>query len=909
MNMSLIGGFMIDERNKKNILITEYQRKILEDINSSERRNLYDLNFSLDEFLAKDENGITFLEHLIRKKIYVDKEFLKDSLDAAYIFCECDENLYGFNLEEEDLFSNYNGIRFIDYLAKNNKLTFDIVKSIKNHVEIVDILIEKKSMYLLDKLDEKIVNQLIKEDLNGNYYIEKYFDNNVVMRNLIPIINNPKKLIQILDKNNKSELLEFANTDILMYELKDNYTVLNDLLKKNIVPDNLKKIPSDRNFINYLRKNNIYDYFYSCSESIFLIKFDNDKTLLEEIIEKSNITEIKGSIKNEKTIKILYENNKLNLAVNVDEDLLIKPISLFDSNTKFGNQTLFEYMLDQDYDPLLKVNRISNEAIINILYSREKYNILGKKLNEKGLQLQMKDGVFLIDKLLENNIKIEYSSFSSDKLLKKFYEKGRVDLLANARLDKLFEFVNKDDAYIDFVLEAIKSKQIKFNLSNVYFFGYEVNLVAKFYLALAKHNMMEYVKELESSDLLKKYEGKVLLDELLDVDPEITIKRIIPEKVKNEMAIAIILKSRGLVQDNIDVADNNSGYNYEYLKTNNNRLGIGPFKKEGEELLKKLQELFLSDGKSDPELIETLIIGYRNALLVDYNIYINELRKLVETKEKNMKKFVYLRNDEKAYFKPVTGAVYAYNNVVDTLMHETGHALHSYLVDEKIPYECNYIIERARNNPEMLKKVEKYAKKYNEIREKITTKVEEESKVFFSTYFTPEKIKEIENNLSLSEEDKKEKFKSLGILEEFLNVILKELFTVEQYINHQKRIYVKEKVDAIFRSKYGSLMAIGDILDAIYEGELHSGFLKNEKGDKIPKTAGHGISYYYDSTGKAFSEMVANFSSISKSTNAHEMLDLLKSIIGDELYNTLSTFYYENIANVNEDQIQSSKKI
>ena len=87
MNMSLIGGFMIDERNKKNILITEYQRKILEDINSSERRNLYDLNFSLDEFLAKDENGITFLEHLIRKKIYVDKEFLKDSLDAAYIFC------------------------------------------------------------------------------------------------------------------------------------------------------------------------------------------------------------------------------------------------------------------------------------------------------------------------------------------------------------------------------------------------------------------------------------------------------------------------------------------------------------------------------------------------------------------------------------------------------------------------------------------------------------------------------------------------------------------------------------------------------------------------------------------------------------------------------------------------------
>ena len=62
-------------------------------------------------------------------------------------------------------------------------------------------------------------------------------------------------------------------------------------------------------------------------------------------------------------------------------------------------------------------------------------------------------------------------------------------------------------------------------------------------------------------------------------------------------------------------------------------------------------------------------------------------------------------------------------------------------------------------------------------------------------------------------------------------------------INHQKRIYKEEQNDAIFRSEYGSFMAIADILDAIYEGEINSGYLKNENGDKIPRIAGCIIAY------------------------------------------------------------------
>ena len=44
--------------------------------------------------------------------------------------------------------------------------------------------------------------------------------------------------------------------------------------------------------------------------------------------------------------------------------------------------------------------------------------------------------------------------------------------------------------------------------------------------------------------------------------------------------------------------------------------------------------------------------------------------------------------------------------------------------------------------------------------------------------------------------------------------------------------------------------------------------------------------------------MLANFSTISKSINANEMLSLLRDTIGDELFNLISEFYYKNIIGI-----------
>lgn len=886
--------------------ITKKQIKILEEVNSGKILSMDNIKIPPHEYLYKDIQGITFLEHLLNNGIYVNTFSLKSFKEAAYVFCKCDQELFGFSLTEEQLFSNINGVRLIDFIIEKNKLTFEMIRSIKSNIEIIDLIILSKSFYLLNYISDEIKDKLMIQDSNGIYIIEKYIDNEVVMNNLIPVLNKPKQLIDVCEKYNKKDLLKYATPEILMYNIDKNYTVLQYLLSNNIIPISLLFIRDDKRFIDYLREQNLYKYLLNADESVFLMKVDNKKTLLEEIIEKIDIKKIKCNITDKKTIQILYKKNKLNIDIKINEKILAMPVTdIINVDSSFKNHTLLEYMLDNGYQPLESLYSISNEDIIKILYNRKKYKILGQKLNEQNLLLQMENGKTLIDELIENNIEIGFTGFESNELLKKFYEKDRIDLLTRFKIEKLYNLVEVEKTYFDCVLENIKSKKIKFNLNGISFYGCSANTVAKFYLYLAKYDMLEYVKSLKKQNLLKEYKGKTLLDELLDLNYELTFNKILSDDVKSEIEVAIILKSRGLDQKDIDVPLLNKNFDKEYLDDFNRRLGIGPLPYEGEALLSKLSKLFLSDGKSDPSLVSSLIIGYRQALFSNYELYIKELKNIISVKEKNKSSLVYLKEEDGSFFRSYSGTVHSDNIVVDTLMHETGHALHSYLSSEKIPKNYEEIIKKTRENKRVIENVERFAKEYNKIKNEIHKIVEQKYELFFESYFNEKRKKEISDFLNKSKQEKKEEFKFLNLSESILYTILENSFTSEEYINHQKRLFIQENSDAIFRSEFGALMAIGDILDAIYEGELHSEVLKNVNGEAIPPTAGHGISYYYDSPEKAFSEMIANFTSISKSKNSNNMLDLLKSIVGEELYNMLNNFYNDNI--IKYKKIQKKK--
>ena len=176
-------------------------------------------------------------------------------------------------------------------------------------------------------------------------------------------------------------------------------------------------------------------------------------------------------------------------------------------------------------------------------------------------------------------------------------------------------------------------------------------------------------------------------------------------------------------------------------------MGIGPLFQEGELLLKELEQLFLSDGISDKDLIFGLISGYRNALFVNYNATIEEIKRLVEIKRQNMIMFCYIKKKDSGFFNPTIGDIYCEKATVNVLLHETGHALHYYLAENKVPDNYTEIVERARNNPEMLVKVELLANKYKEIMDKVKISVEKKYQEQFENYYTEGKRMEIYNIL------------------------------------------------------------------------------------------------------------------------------------------------------------------
>lgn len=332
--------------------------------------------------------------------------------------------------------------------------------------------------------------------------------------------------------------------------------------------------------------------------------------------------------------------------------------------------------------------------------------------------------------------------------------------------------------------------------------------------------------------------------------------------------------------------------------------GMGPIQEEGAMLLIKLYDLFINDNNSDKDLVNALISGYKEGLIKNYNATIKELKNLIKVKENN-EDFYYIKQNVHPYFSGRANAIFCNLPFISTIMHETAHALHYYLTDEKIPENYEEIVERARQNPRLLKTTENFVSYVKSIKETVKEQVEIKCEDYFKGYFTNERIEEIKEKLSKPKEEQKIEYMNLGIPEDILDNFLDEKFTVEEYIANIKRIYIREISIAILDTNYNNFCSICDILDAIYDGKLFSGKLKNNEGEVIERSPGHGLCYFYG-TNLGFHEMVAEFSELMKHPNSKENLDLLRSVVGDEVYNMISDFYYQNI--INSDKYSESKK-
>ena len=467
--------------------------------------------------------------------------------------------------------------------------------------------------------------------------------------------------------------------------------------------------------------------------------------------------------------------------------------------------------------------------------------------------------------------------------------------------DKYFDELRKNflkeyddnNTYLDYILEGVKSGILITEIDRLISYFEDPEKIAEFYLILAKHDMISYITKLSTYFLTLKSDGLTVLERLLNSDAELTLNKILNDELMANVEIAAILMSKGYNVKYYNICKQEKFlYDYEYEE--NKKLGIGPLYEEGENLLNILYDLFKNDNKSNDSLVDVYINSYRQALIFNYDYALLELKKLIKIKEKNMNRFVLLTTDTGAYFDVIKESIYSSQYISNVLFHETGHALHRYLVDGSTPDNLYEVMQTIKKNPTTLEKTEVFAQKYSDIQKKVDIIAQQECEKYFAKYYTKDKIKDIEIYLEKESTRKKENLNFLGIPEDVLNNIIKEVFTLKNYIKHQMRMFIEEYTHSYMRIHYGSLMAVSDILDTVYGGMLSSGKLVNKKGITIPKTYGHGIAYCFNIS-YSFSEMIAEYAAIVKDVNGKEYLDLLHSIIGDELYNLIINYYNDNI--------------
>lgn len=867
--------------------------------------------FTLEDLLSKDEFGISFIENVILNNVYImENDIIKKSPEIAYIYLKNNQSIYFFDLSEESLFKTFDEKTLIEIIIEKNNGISRSIGNIKNNIEVIDLLIKNNSKYNLEFMSKSLAEKLLIPNDTGIYPIEKYLNDEDAIKYIIKKYDNPEKIIDYLTNKNKITLLKHLNKTALLYKINENTTSLEWLLNQNIIPKELNNIDNNAEFLNLLLEKELYSYLNEASDDTMLVYLDGKKTLIDKLLEKDKFEKTTFKIYKKEIIQKLYERNKLNLIDSeIDESIYLEEYEeVLNIDPKDNHQTFLEYLIDNGYNPKFSWLGIKSKEIIKILYQKEKYNILGENIKEEDLLTEI-DGKCILDTLLEKNVYIKFLGKHEAipiEIIKKIYQHKRYDLLTKADINTLLSPINENEnkTYLDEIIEQIKQNKSKINLIDIKLYKYSNKEIARFYIELAKNDMIMYVEELDDEELLernKEKNQKSLLEELLELSPDLTVNKILTYKNKRNLEIALILKSKGYDQSEINIIKENLHYQEDYLNSFQNRIGIGPLQNEGEILLKRLEELLKNDGKSDHKLIDALINSYRNALIINYDLFLIEVKKLIKIKEENPKNLVYQNNEEAgAYFSSRQNSVFCNNSNVGTLLHETSHALHYYLTDYQIPKEYYEIVKRTRNNQELLRKTNELSEKINKIKDQLRTIVEKKAENYFAQIELEDEQK-INEYLKKSIEERKQEFLNLGIEEEIISELVKTTFTTEQYKEHKKRAFIEQNIDAIMREEFGLLAAMSDILDAIYSGNLHSGVLKNENGELIKKSIGHGIAYY-STKENGFKEMIANFGAIIKSNNQEQSLKYLKELVGDELYNLLMNFYLENILEIDNSK-------
>ena len=93
------------------------------------------------------------------------------------------------------------------------------------------------------------------------------------------------------------------------------------------------------------------------------------------------------------------------------------------------------------------------------------------------------------------------------------------------------------------------------------------------------------------------------------MDTSLTVNNIVSEKMKSNAKVSIILKSRGIESEKVDVIEDNQHFTKEYLDEIASANKIGPVYNEGESLINKLYELINTVANQNAMRISTSVLN------------------------------------------------------------------------------------------------------------------------------------------------------------------------------------------------------------------------------------------------------------------------------------------------------------
>lgn len=347
------------------------------------------------------------------------------------------------------------------------------------------------------------------------------------------------------------------------------------------------------------------------------------------------------------------------------------------------------------------------------------------------------------------------------------------------------------------------------------------------------------------------------------------------------------------ITSNINTNFNNTKLSYNTNQTQNSAIssivkpnkveelpiGMGPFN------IGSLGGILNKGSKSDPDVVNVLLREIQDEFDRGNTEAYNFLEAIIYTKGKYPNLTFEVTEGNSTYHVDTNTVSINVNklNSHSSIFHESGHMLH-YL---NTNFECSG--------------------KFNELKKIARGSIEKNGVSKLMDYFS----NQYHNSLDYAETEywkyisnkyNMDKDQFLKYLTSFYADRTNNINEASKLAKHSINIEIEEGAKSYSYSN--GTMAMGDILDAVFDGDLH-GAHKDSQG-RIFQISGHGKDYYGATVpieiqemfgadySRGYAEIISNYTELRVSGNT-EALNKLKIFLGDELYNEVEKTYKNSL--------------